>query len=914
MSSLSSDALDLRNDAFSLEASVKERLDHLATLPGLIALDPVFGQAAKKHATPPEGAPDSASRKLRWTANPGLAAVNRNLLALKTELGVNMIFLLNREGYAIAASNSDTPESFIGTRYADRDYFIGAMGGKPTSQYAVGRKTNIPGIFFSAPVGDPANPGGVLVIKSDVSSLNPLLSPYDALLTDAHGVVIIASDPALIMHVAAGSAFDQLSDEAKLAQYRQVQISPLLMETLPPEPGLPALSHIGHKEHNNESTWAAEKTALMTELPQPYGNMTLHVMLPVNNALQIRQDRLPLTIVVLLAGYFVLFILERSIAFWQRLRSTARNAEQHSQTLATSLAEQERQLDTLVNHLPLMVVARDARSGLILRANPATQNVLQLTSPLEAGKSYGTQLTETLAAYLTRDDATARHSGHASPPREATIQLGQQLRVLRKQTVPVGTIRPTSGDPRAADTTANLLIDLVTDVTEQHRQREELSRMAFVDTLTNLPNRVAFQKQLTHSIADCKAHNRFNALLLIDLDSFKLLNDRFGHSAGDQLLSDLAQRLTTDLPPHHVAARLASDEFVLILALNCSTQDKAIVAATVYSQTLLARITEPYQLNGHNVHLTASLGVTLYGPGLADTADALLKQTDAAMYEAKRSHRGGVHFFDASVRDALDKRAELVDRLLGTLRSGGFEQHYQPQLDQNGRVVGVEALLRWTDSVLGSVSPTEFIPVAEALHIIVDIDRWVLHQACRTIAAWQNVPHLRDIVISVNVSGEFFSMDDFVEEIRTALSAHHAPHNRLMIELTEGTFISENVATLETLNRLRTLGITLSIDDFGTGNSSLSYMRRFAVDQLKIDQSFIRTMLTDTRSNAIVQFVIQLAKALGYTVLAEGVETEAQHQHLLALGCEEFQGFLFAPALATDDCSDFIQQRNTDLR
>ena len=280
------------------------------------------------------------------------------------------------------------------------------------------------------------------------------------------------------------------------------------------------------------------------------------------------------------------------------------------------------------------------------------------------------------------------------------------------------------------------------------------------------------------------------------------------------------------------------------------------------------------------------------------------------MYEAKRKQRGMIQFFDESTQKYLNDQADMANRLRGALNQNVFEQYYQPQVDQRGSVVGVEALLRWHDPVLGQVSPSVFIPLAESLHLIVDIDRWVLKQVCQTLNLWKTDPILSQIVISANVSAEFFSQDGFVEEVCSYLKEHNAPPARLMIEMTEGAVVEDTKATLVKMKKLHAAGLTIAIDDFGTGNSSLAYLRRFEVDQIKIDQHFVKEMIKNQRSQAITGFIIRLAHELGYETLAEGVENESQRMLLQKLGCRLFQGYLFSKPVTLSECETYMRSTN----
>lgn|GEM_PF-1153655 len=895
------DSNELADDVFSLQNAINERLTHLASLPSITSRLDAVKEATDRFNKAPTNLSDNDARKRYWTENPQLKALDAQLAVLKAELGVDILFLMNEEGYCIASSNSDSPESFIGTRYNDRHYFTEAMLGKPASQYAVGRKTNIPGLFFSAPVLVKDQPRGVLVIKADIPKLAPLLAPYSAFLTDSHGVVILSNKPFYLSHLLPGSNFQTLSTEERLLQYKQVDLPPLAITAIPKKDNDPALVRMGPDPDQPLSVKNTDQLALATDQQLNIHNLTLHVIKPINNVLQARSDVYYITLVTVLAGYFILGLLYQSFLYLQRIRASETAAREQNQDLQNALKQHEQQLNTIVDHLPMMVVARDAKSGAILKSNPAAQEILRREIPLTLGQSYTEQLPQPLAHFLTENDDQSQVEGSSIAYREQYLKVDDASRTLRALTV---ALLP------EGQKTSNLLIDLVEDVTEVREREQEIHRLAYADFLTNLPNRAAFIGKLEESITRLHNERRFGALLLTDIDGFKLINDRLGRTAGDQILIEVAHRLIANQGEETFPARLASDEFVIILETNATTDQDAVAEATCFGKSLLDSITAPYHINGLTLHLTASFGVALFGPEEPTTADELLRATDAAMYEAKRSHRGGIHFFDAEVRKLLEERAELGGRLLSALRSQSFEQRYQPQLDTSNHVIGVEALIRWQDPVLGNVSPATFIPLAETLHVIVDIDRWVLHHACKTAGLWRNDPALGNIVISVNVSAEFFGQEDFIASITDAIHMNHVDPKQIMIELTEGAAIANDVHTVNCINQLHALGCKVAIDDFGTGNSSLSYMRQFTVDQLKIDQSFVKNMLSDQRSLAIIEHVISLSKALNYNTLAEGVETIEQRNRLSQLGCMHFQGYLFAQAMPLEACVNYIRTQN----
>ena len=900
---LSANARNLNNNATALGQAMKERLSHFALMPNVLARQQNLQEAAVNHTLEGSFQVDARILKQGWDAQKDLQVLNQSLRKSSQSFGVDLVFLLNAKGYCIASSNSYSDDSLIGTHYDDRQYFWDAMADHLGTQFLVGRKTGIPGLFFSMPVKFDRKIQGVLVIKADITRLAPMLSPYEAFITDQNGVVILASQPSLLSHVLPDSAFHTLSTSDRTLMYKATDLPRLPLNTLPDRLDGHTLYSL-HQTSSLRSTQDTTTNVLLSTQNLPIGNLKLHILEPVTEAMRINQEAPYIIAAVILSGYFLLALAYLILVSLERMRTMEKSARQETQGLQGLLQAREAQLNSIVDHLPLMVVARDANTGMILRANPATQTVLQLDAPLVAGQAYDAELAPGLAYFLNNPHAHALgiEPGSAPSPHEQTVLINDQPRVLRAQTVSITEHKNHTGE---------LLIDLVEDVTEARKSEAEIHRLAFVDTLTSLPNRTAFFKALQETLDHSHQNGSYGALLLSDLDGFKLVNERLGHLAGDQILTELSTRFqqiqSQTMMPCFVA-RLASDEFITILDSAVSTQQLIMDLSSEFGRTLLRQITLPYLIDGHPLHMTASIGITLFGPHLENDPNELLKETVAAMYEAKLSHRGGIHFFDEKIRQALNARTDLGNSLLSAVRSEKFQQLYQPQFNAQGQVVGVEALIRWNDETRGQVSPAVFIPLAESMHIVVDIDRWVLKTACETARLWADDPVLKNTPISINISAEYFSLDDFVDEVLAAMTAHQVRPDQLMIELTEGTIIEDTKRNQQNLERLKSIGLKVSIDDFGTGNSSLSYMQRFAIDQIKIDQSFVRDMIDDPRSLAIIEFIIKLARTLGYQTLAEGVETQAQYTKLIESGCNEFQGFLLSAPLSRQDCADFIMR------
>jgi diguanylate cyclase (GGDEF)-like protein/PAS domain S-box-containing protein len=439
-------------------------------------------------------------------------------------------------------------------------------------------------------------------------------------------------------------------------------------------------------------------------------------------------------------------------------------------------------------------------------------------------------------------------------------------------------------------------VSTLVDITERQAAEKKIEHLAFYDPLTQLPNRRLFLDRLQQALAGCGRSGRKGALLFIDLDNFKILNETSGHDVGDKLLVEVAQRLVACIRNADTVARLGGDEFVVLLEDLSESASEAAAQAKEAGESILSALNRPYAIGGRVHHSTPSVGVTLFIDA-EDSLDELLKQADIALYQAKSAGRNTLRFFDPVTQGALAARTCLESALRLALRDRQFILHYQPQVDDARCLIGVEALLRWRHPQRGLVSPDEFIPLAEATGLILPIGRWVLEEACMQLKTWAANPSTRALHLAVNVSAHQFRQTDFVDQVRDALEQAGAPPGKLKLELTESLVIDDIEGTIEKMRALKRLGVGFSMDDFGTGYSSLSYLTRLPLDQLKIDRSFVRNLPDNTNDAAVVQTIITLAKSLGLAVIAEGVETEAQRRFLEMHGCPTYQGYLYSPAV-----------------
>lgn len=437
------------------------------------------------------------------------------------------------------------------------------------------------------------------------------------------------------------------------------------------------------------------------------------------------------------------------------------------------------------------------------------------------------------------------------------------------------------------------------DISERKQSEAEINNLAFYDPLTQLPNRRLLLDRLRHSVAAAARHSAHGAVLFIDLDNFKAINDTQGHAVGDTLLCEVARRLRAAVRGIDTVARLGGDEFVVMLENLGEAAADAVAQAGAVGDKILAQLNQPYQLAGGSFRSSSSIGVTLFRGGDV-TVDDLLKRADMAMYEAKTAGRNTLRFFDPAMQWALEERISLEGDLREALAQGQFALHYQIQVDAANQPIGAEALLRWTHPRRGAVTPGKFIPLAEDTGLIQPLGNWVLDAACARIKAWDSDPVGRRLQLAINVSAHQFRQADFVDQVKAALARSDAPAGRLKLELTESAVLQDVDDTIAKMNALRDAGVRFSMDDFGTGYSSLAYLTQLPLDQLKIDRSFVSTIETNRANAVIVQTIINMGSTLGMQVIAEGVETEAQCAFLEHSGCRAYQGFLFSEPLPLD--------------
>jgi len=445
------------------------------------------------------------------------------------------------------------------------------------------------------------------------------------------------------------------------------------------------------------------------------------------------------------------------------------------------------------------------------------------------------------------------------------------------------------------------------DITDRKQAEVRICHMALHDELTGLPNRALLHDRLVQAIALATRNCKRVGLLMLDLDHFKSINDSLGHYVGDAVLQEVARRLTASLRESDTVARIGGDEFVIAIPLAGSSEEIQQAAERV--QLTLNR---PFRIEGHEVHIGVSIGICEY-PADGEQPDILLQNADSAMYQAKNAGRGACLAFSAEMTEATRRRQKMLHDLRHALARGEFSLNYQPLVcTTTGVITGVEALLRWHHPELGSIPPSQFIPQLEELGLMADVGRWVLNTACSQNAEWQRqgIPPVR---MAVNLSAQQFSRGDLVGIVESILQETGLDAKWLDLELTESLTMDESEVTIAAMRNLKSLGVSLSLDDFGTGWSSLSYLRRFQFDRIKIDRSFMRDLASQPAAETVVRSIINLGHNLGLTCIAEGVETRQQLDYLQKQMCPEIQGYLCSPAVPADRCAEILRTRSFPL-
>jgi diguanylate cyclase (GGDEF)-like protein/PAS domain S-box-containing protein len=592
-------------------------------------------------------------------------------------------------------------------------------------------------------------------------------------------------------------------------------------------------------------------------------------------------------LIVLMVARQLLTLLEN--------HSLTRHLEARVRARTAELQASEQRLGGLLRHSSEVVTIVDVH-GRVLYLSESVQRIFGYAADSLVGQPLALLLEPTSAARVL--DALAEIAGEPYAVRVLELPIRHHAGHRRQAEMTITNL--------LEDTSVHGLVLNIRDVSQQKELENQLVHQAFHDSLTALPNRALFTDRLQHTLHRRDRHGQSVAVLFLDLDGFKEVNDSLGHAAGDLLLGQVAQRLQSCVRPADMVARLGGDEFAVLLEDRAEDLDAAAVA-----DRLTTALREPFRVADQEIHVRGSVGIALADADL-EAADQLLRNADLAMYRAKAAGEGGFARFDPHMHTELVERRALEADLRGALDSGQLTLHYQPTLAlSSGEIVGLEALLRWQHPSRGLVAPGEFIPLAEETGLIRPIGRWILQEACRQAVAWQQQrPEQAPLTMSVNISGRQLQHADLLDDVADALATSGLSPQHLVLEITESVLMEHTEDNITLLERLKKLGLRLAIDDFGTGYSSLSYLHRFPVDVLKIDRSFIER-LDDTRHDSeFVRTIVRLAHSLQLETVAEGIEQHTQFLTLKRIGCDLGQGFHFARPLPAEEITQLLTEAN----
>lgn len=594
------------------------------------------------------------------------------------------------------------------------------------------------------------------------------------------------------------------------------------------------------------------------------------------------KPRLPDNIGWLLAALSSLLLLAMLAVWWFK-----RQVSEKTRHLQVS----EARLSTILNSVDAYIYIKDLK-GRYEYVNPQVAQLFGCAPTEVIGRRDDAFFDSATAANLQRNDEKVLQAGERLVSEEDNVSRdGQRRRVYLSVKLP---LRDERGNIYA-------LCGISTDITEHKQQQQAIHQLAFYDALTGLPNRRMLLDRLQQGVGkhQRQSDGAQGALLFIDLDHFKDLNDSLGHAMGDELLQQVAQRLQSHLRKVDTLARLGGDEFVVLLTDLHPDLELASQKANLIGEKIVQLLSEPFILQQRPYSLSASVGVAMFSDGC--NSDELLQRADLAMYDAKERGRSGVRFFNQQMQADVSARAQLAAGLREALLQQQFVLHFQPQIEHRAGVVGAEVLIRWQHPQRGLLAPGEFISVAESSGQILAMGNWVLQQSCYQLAEWARQPFSSHWYLAVNISVRQLHSANFVQDVRKAISDSGAAPKRLVLEITESQLLQDIDSVIDKMLQLTELGVRFSLDDFGTGYSSLSYLKRLPLAQLKIDRSFVRDVLTDPNDEVIIKTMLALGQSLELAVIAEGVETQAQHEKLLQLGCQQFQGYHFGKPVPLSD-------------
>lgn len=791
-----------------------------------------------------------------------------NLLA-----GSEVVYLIGADGTTIASSNWDRPDSFVGHNFSFRPYFKDALNGQDGRFYAMGTVSRAPGYYLSHPVRDGTRIAGVIVVKVDLSQLDRQWAKnrhFEVTVSDENSIVFLSSVDEWKYRPLRPLTEAQMRQLGQNRQYGPHLGAPLELDVQRPWPGTNLhrfrVSRVGHQATVHEDYVLRQKS--VEQAP-----WTVSVYFRADAA----EDN-AVRVAVISALIPILFGV--LVMYWREQR---RRVEEHN------AAQQSMQ----VSHERFRIVSKatsdvvwdwDLQNDLLSWNENMESTFGHLPEELEPGGA-------SWANRIHPDDRQRVLDGIHAVIDGTTERWSDEYRFLCRDER-VATVFDRGFVIRDSAGKAIRMVGSISDISHRKESEQAIHRLAFYDSLTGLPNRSHLLDRLHDVLAANARAGLVGAVLFIDLDNFKALNDTLGHHKGDLMLSQVAARLSGCVRDSDTLGRLGGDEFVIMLDRLSASPEEAAARAKIVAQKVLDAFVPPFNLEGVHWHASPSIGISLLDSS-AGRPDDILRQADLAMYAAKAGGRNTLRFFAPQMEALAHARSGMESALRRAIAENEFMLYFQPQCDRTGRIHGAEALLRWRTPDKGFVPPPEFIPLAEQTGLIVPIGNWVLRQACHTLVDWARSPATADWTVAVNVSAVQFYRSDFVAQVRAIIDETGVNARLLKLEVTESALITDIEEAIVKMQQIQALGVEFSLDDFGTGYSSLAYLNRLPISQLKIDRSFVAQVPGDAAGAAIVATIIALGRTLGLSVIAEGVETEAQLAYLAERACDSYQGYLF---------------------
>ena len=568
---------------------------------------------------------------------------------------------------------------------------------------------------------------------------------------------------------------------------------------------------------------------------------------------------------------------------------------------AKALRTNAKQLRAIINGALDGIVTIDEKGNLV-EFNPAAERIFGYAKEDVIGKS----LADIMVPPALRQAHTDKHHQFVLTGKKNMFDRRIELSAMHAD----GTEFPVELTLTSLKSNGETLVTgFIRDISQQKKAQQEIENFAYYDALTGLPNRRLLMDRFQRAVVSSKRAKTFCAMIFIDLDHFKLLNDTKGHDVGDQLLVEVANRIQQAIREGDTVARLSGDEFIIVIENLDTEENSAYKQINDIAQKLLLELNKSYQLDMLEFNTTVSIGVTLFNSDQLSFEDHL-RHADTAMYQSKAAGRNTYRVYDQITQDNIERSFTIESTLQQALKESAFYVHYQSIVDVHQKVIAAEILLRWTHPVLGNISPSEFIPIAEKNNQIIRIGHWVLREACEQLKKWESSPKLSKIRISVNISAKQFLYVHFVQELRDVIATTGINPDLLKLELTETAVIDNIDDVIHKINLLKEIGVRIALDDFGMGHSSLVYLKKLPVTQIKIDQSFVNDLLTDSNDAAIIQMILAIGKAIQCNIVAEGVEQLEQFKTLKKFGCLYFQGYYFSKPIPATDFEKMVEQSN----